>query len=125
MGDSASDSTVLYNARVAAYQAGDPTRGYPAESLVPRFPDGSKGDTGRIHQPTINQNLDRNPDKPKNRVHQSKPINWSSLFSAQGPSWAMKLEHYPDLQWGKEAWWSLMIQNWMRNHGVPISSGIF
>lgn len=32
-----------------------------------------------------------------------KPPNWASLFKAQAPSKTMKLQHYPEMQQGKEA----------------------
>jgi len=43
------------------------------------------------------------PVDTRTTVNSGKNQNWASLFKAQAPSKSMKLEHFPDMQKGKDA----------------------
>lgn len=71
--------------------------GLPTSKPIPRY---IEGDIVEVEDP---------PESPQAKVEinptqrQGKVPNWSSLFQAQAPSKMMELEHFPDMQTGKEA----------------------
>ncbi|KAG5523680.1 hypothetical protein RHGRI_030607 [Rhododendron griersonianum] len=105
---------------------GDPNMGYRLEDTRPRY--NATGSTS--HQPVIDSITDPLTSFPAhksttgpshsqnqgNHIHthqfnskkgtgqvKPKPKNWAALLQSQSPSLDMKLDHFPDLQRGKEA----------------------
>ncbi|KAG5553054.1 hypothetical protein RHGRI_011046 [Rhododendron griersonianum] len=117
---------VMYNPRGNPYLEGDPNLGYSLEDTRPRynaagstshrpvmdsttdpltsFP-AHKSTTGLSHSQNQGNPIHRHQFNSKKSTGQvkPKPKNWAALLQSQSPSLDMKLDHFPDLQRGKEA----------------------